>query len=205
MSDKWIIWAREMQSIAQAGLTYSKDKYDIERFERIQVIAAEILSEYTKVNLETVKGLLKCEKGYLTPKVDIRAAIIKDNKILLVQEELDEKWSLPGGWADIGLSVSENAIKEAYEEAGVKIEPKKIIAVLDKDKHNKPKTFNSIYKIFVLCDFINGQYIKNIETKDSKFFGFDELPNLSEIRNNKEQIKMCFDFAKNQIKDTVFD
>ncbi|MGL4741494.1 MAG: NUDIX hydrolase [Sarcina sp.] len=205
MSDKWIEWTREMQSIAQAGITYSKDKYDIERFERLQELAAEIISEYTQVNFEKVKDLLQNEKGYLTPKVDIRAAIIKDNKILLAQEELDDRWSLPGGWADIGLSVSENAIKEAYEEAGAKIKPKKIIAILDKDKHNTPKTFNSIYKIFVLCDFIEGEYKENIETKASEFFSFDELPNLSEIRNSKEQIKMCFDFASGKYKDTIFD
>lgn len=203
--DKWLSWATKMQSIAMAGLTYSKDKYDIERFEQLRDLSAEIVSEYTDVKFEKVKDLLKCETGYLTPKVDVRAAIIKDNKILLVKESLDGLWSLPGGWADVNLSVSENAIKEAKEEAGADIIPKRIIAILDRNKHNKPISMTSIYKIFVLCEYIDCNFESNTETEQCDFFSLDKLPALSTGRINEKQIKMCFDAYNNTNSDVIFD
>ncbi len=109
--NKLLKWATEIDSIAQAGLTYSKDVYDIDRFNQLKSIAADIISESTNLELHKVKEVLLEESGYLTPKVDVRAAIIKENKILLVKEKLDGTWSLPGGWADINLSVSENIKK----------------------------------------------------------------------------------------------
>ncbi|MGL5642981.1 MAG: NUDIX hydrolase N-terminal domain-containing protein, partial [Paraclostridium sp.] len=191
--------------IAQAGLTYSKDKYDLERFEQLKNISAEIISGYTEVEVEKVKDLLDMEEGYLTPKVDVRGAIIKEDKILLVKESIDGSWSMPGGWADVNLSVSENIIKEAKEEAGVNIIPMKIIAILDRNKHNKPISIQSIYKIFVLCDFIDGEFEKNTETEESRFFKLDELPSLSTARNTLEQIKMCFEACNKEVFETIFD
>lgn len=177
--DKWLIWATKIQSIAMAGLTYSKDKYDIERFEQLKDLSAEIVSEYADAKFEKVKDLLRCETGYLTPKVDVRAAIIKDNKILLVKESLDGLWSLPGGWADIKLSVSENVIKVAKEEAGADIIPKRIIAILDRNRHNKPISMASIYKIFVLCEYVDCNFKNNTEIEACGFFELDKLPALS--------------------------
>ncbi|GAA0105374.1 NUDIX hydrolase [Paraclostridium sordellii] len=203
MGQKWLKWATEIQSISQAGLTYSKDKYDLERFNNLKDISSEIISEYTEI--EIVREIINIEEGYLTPKVDIRGAIIKDNEILLVKESIDGFWSLPGGWADVNLSVSENIIKESIEEAGVDIKPRKIVAILDKNKYNKPISVQSIYKVFILCDFISGKFEKNIETEESKFFKFDELPNLSTARNTKEQIKMCFDAFNKVGFETIFD
>lgn len=203
--DKWLTWATKMQSIAMAGLTYSKDKYDIERFEQLRDLSAEIVSEYADVEFEKVKDLLKCETGYLTPKVDVRAAIIKDNKILLVKESLDGLWSLPGGWADVNLSVSENAIKEAKEEAGADIIPKRIIAILDRNKHNKPISMTSIYKIFVLCEYVDCTFESNTETEECELFSLNELPELSTGRINEKQIKMCFDTYNNINSDVIFD
>lgn len=205
MIQKWLKWATEIQSIAQAGLTYSKDKYDLERFEQLKKISAEIISEYTEVEVEKVKDLLDMEEGYLTPKVDVRGAIIKEDKILLVKESIDGAWSMPGGWADINLSVSENIIKEAKEEAGVNVTPRKIIAILDRNKHNKPISIQSIYKIFVLCDFVDGEFEKNTETEESSFFKLDELPSLSTARNTIEQIKMCFEACNKEVFETIFD
>ena len=205
MGDKWIKWATQIDSIAQAGITYSNDKFDIERFNMLKDISAEIISEYTEVEFKKVKDLLDSESGYLTPKVDIRGAIIKDNKILLVKESVDNCWSLPGGWADVNLSVSENIIKEAKEEAGVNIKPIKLVSVLDRNKHNKPITMSTIYKIFVLCEFIDGDFIENIETLESRFFSLDKLPELSLVRNTKEQIVDCFKVYENKIVDTIFD
>ncbi|WP_055071621.1 NUDIX hydrolase N-terminal domain-containing protein [Clostridium massiliamazoniense] len=205
MEDKWLTWATRLQSIAQAGLEYSKDKYDIERFDEIRNISAEIISEYTDLSMSKVKDLFCNEKGYQTPKVDVRAAIFKDEKILLVKESLDGTWSLPGGWADIGLSVKENVIKESFEEAGVKVEPERIIAIQDRNKNNKPISPYSIYKIFVLCKLIEGEFKENIETEESGYFKLEELPKLSEGRNNKEQIELCFKAKNNSNQEAYFD
>lgn len=205
MQLKWIKWVSEMQSIAQAGLAYSKDKYDLDRFNQLKDLSQEIISEYTDVEVEKVRDLFDNEVGYLTPKVDVRGAAIKDNKILLVKENNDGLWSMPGGWADVNLSVSENIIKEAKEEAGADIIPKKLVAVLDRNKHNKPVSIQSIYKIFVLCDFVDGDFEENTETEASQFFELDKLPSLSEARNTKEQINMCFDAYHKEDFEAIFD
>lgn len=205
MEEKWLTWAKRLQSIAQAGITYSKDKYDIERFQEIRELSSEILSNYTDISKEKVKDLFCNETGYQTPKVDVRCAIFINNKILLVKENLDNKWSLPGGWAEVNLSIKENAIKESFEEAGINVKPKKLIALLDKSKHSTTLNPYGIYKAFVLCEFINGDFKENIETDESRLFSLDNLPTLSTERNNYDQIKMCFDFNENQNLDTIFD
>ena len=205
MEEKWLTWAKKLQSIAQAGITYSKDKYDIERFQEIRDLSSEILSNYTDISKEKVKDLFCNETGYQTPKVDVRCAIFINDKLLLVKENLDNKWSLPGGWAEVNLSIKENAIKESFEEAGINVKPKKLIALLDKSKHSNTLTPYGIYKAFVLCEFINGDFKENIETDESRLFSLDNLPTLSTERNNYDQIKMCFDFNEDQNLDTIFD
>lgn len=205
MEEKWLTWAKRLQSIAQAGITYSKDKYDIERFQEIRELSSEILSNYTDISKEKVKDLFCNETGYQTPKVDVRCAIFVKDKILLVKENLDNKWSLPGGWAEVNLSIKENAIKESFEEAGINVKPKKLIALLDKSKHSTTLNPYGIYKAFVLCEFINGNFKENIETDESRLFSLDNLPTLSTERNNYDQIKMCFDFNENQNLNTIFD
>lgn len=127
----WIDWIIELQSLAQAGLTYGKDIYDKERYERIREISAEMMSNIADVPLEKVKGLFCNEIGYQTPKIDTRAAMFKDNKILLVHEN-NGKWSLPGGWCDVNISVAENIIKEVKEESGLNVVAKSVIAVQDR-------------------------------------------------------------------------
>lgn len=205
MDEKWLKWATKLQSIAQAGIEYSKDKYDIERFNEIRNIAADMVSHHTDLEISKVKDLFCNEVGYQTPKVDVRAAVFKENKILLVKETLDGCWSLPGGWADVGLSVKENVIKESFEEAGVKVEPERIIAIQDRNKNNKPISPYSIYKIFVLCKLTSGEFKENIETEDSGFFSLENLPNLSEGRNNKKEIELCFKAKDEEYLNPFFD
>jgi ADP-ribose pyrophosphatase YjhB (NUDIX family) len=205
METKWLSWAKRLQSIAQAGLTYSKDKYDIERFQQIRDISIEILNEYTEISNEKIKDLFCNETGYQTPKVDIRGAVFKDGKILLVKESIDGRWSLPGGWAEVNLSVKENVIKELREETGLNVVPKRLIAVLDRNKHNHPITPYGIYKIFVLCELIGGVFEKNIETVESGFFSLEDLPPLSLGRVTKEQIAMCFEAKYNDNFTAIFD
>ena len=193
-----------MQSLAQAGLTYGKDIYDKERYERIRDISAEMLSNKTDISIEKVKDLFCNETGYQTPKLDTRAAIFNDNKILLVKEN-SGKWSLPGGWVDVNVSVKENTIKEVKEESGLDVTADKIIAVQDRAKHNLPVYAYGVCKIFVLCSVIGGEFEKNIETTESRYFNKDELPELATEKNTEEQIKMCFEAYESDNWITLFD
>ena len=191
-SEFWLNTAIELQSLAQAGLTYGKDVYDKERYERIREISAEMVANMLQMPLQKVKDLFCCESGYQTPKIDTRAAIFKNGKILLVHEN-NGTWSLPGGWCDVNISVGENTAKEVREEAGLEVKTDKIIAVQDRAKHNLPLYAYSVCKIFVQCSVIGGKFKENIETTEYKYFAKDELPLLAEEKNNEEQIKMCFD------------
>ncbi len=201
---RWLEWAIELQSLAQAGLTYSKDTYDIERFERIRDISAEMVAHKSDIPTEKVMGLFCNETGYQTPKLDTRAAVFKDEKILLVREN-NGKWSLPGGWVDVNVSVGENAVKEVKEESGLDVKAKKIIAVQDRNRHNLPVYAYGICKFFILCDLIGGQFKENIETTGFDYFTLDNLPPLAEEKNTSEQIKMCFEAYKSDSWQVQFD
>lgn len=203
-NEKWLQWAVELQSLAQAGLFYCKDKYELERYERIREISAEMISYKSEIPIEKVKNLFCSDVGYQTPKIDTRAAIFKDKKILLVHE-INGTWALPGGWVDVNLSVKENIIKEVKEEAGLDVRVKRIIAVQDREKHNLPIYAYKVCKIFMQCEVIGGVFIPNIETTGFSYFGIDELPNLAEEKNNKEQIKMCFKAMNSKIWEASYD
>ncbi len=203
-NEKWLQWAVELQSLAQAGLFYCKDKYELERYERIREISAEMLSLKTDIPLEKVKDLFCGDVGYQTPKIDTRAAIFKDGKILLVHE-VNGTWALPGGWVDVNVSVMENTIKEVREEAGLDVTVKRIIAVQDREKHNLPIYAYKVCKIFMQCEVTGGAFVPNIETTGFDYFGMDELPCLAEEKNNREQIEMCFRAMRSEIWETLYD
>lgn len=189
-NEKWL------QSLAQAGLFYGKDPFDIERYERIREISAEMISYKSDISLEKVKELFCSDTGYQTPKLDTRAAIFKEN---------NGTWSLPGGWVDVNISVKENTIKEVKEEAGLNVSADFVIAVQDREKHNLPIYAYKICKIFVMCSILDGQFEKNIETVESQFFEIDELPELAAEKNTKEQIEMCFEAYRAEHWTTLFD
>ena len=202
--EKWLELIIEIQSLAQNGLAYTNNVYDKERFERLRDISAEMLSMKSDLSLEKVKDLFCNEKGYQTPKLDTRAVIFKDDKILLVKEN-NGTWSLPGGWVDVLESVASNTVKEAKEETGLDVVPKRIIAIQDRNKHNKPIYAYGICKIFVLCEVIGGKFEKNIETIETDYFSLDELPLLAEAKTNKEQIEMCFKAVNDESWQVQFD
>ena len=203
--ERWLKWAMEIQSLAQSGLAYTQNKYDIERYERLREISAEILSEKTSLNLDKVKNLFCNEKGYQTPKLDTRAAIFKGNKILLVHEN-NGTWALPGGWCDVLESVKSNTEKEVKEETGLDAKAVKIISIQDRNKHNKPAYAYGVCKVFVLCDILGGEFIENIETTGTQYFSLDNLPsNLAEEKSNQEQIEMCFNAYYDKNWQTQFD
>ncbi|HFL2425958.1 TPA: NUDIX hydrolase N-terminal domain-containing protein [Clostridioides difficile] len=204
MNEKWLEWAIELQSIAQAGITYGKDIYDIERYERIREISAEMIAYKTDISTEKVRNLFCNESGYQTPKLDTRAVIFENGKILLVKENTG-KWSLPGGWVEVNLSVKENTIKEVKEESGLDITADRIIAIQDRAKHNLPIYAYGVCKIFVLCTVIGGTFKENIETTEFSYFSENELPELATEKNTEEQIKMCFEACRTDTWTVIFD
>jgi ADP-ribose pyrophosphatase YjhB (NUDIX family) len=205
MNNKWLLWATELQSIAQSGLTFCENDYDRDRYERIRDITIDILHEYTDIDHKKVRDLFASEEGYQTPKVDIRAVVFRDEEILLIKEKVDGGWAMPGGWADVNTSVSESAIRECMEEAGANVKPKRIIAIHQASKHNNPLYPFTIYKIFVECELIDYNFKDNTETLDSGFFTKDSIPVLSTDRTSKSQIEICFEAKKHKVFETLFD
>ena len=203
--EHWLKWAIEIQALAQNGLTYTKDVYDKERFERLREISAEMLAEKTDIPVDKVKDLFCNEKGYQTPKLDTRAAIFKDGKILLVHEN-NGTWALPGGWVDVLESVGSNTIKEVKEETGLDVRSQKIIASQDRNQHNTPSDAYGICKVFVLCELLGGEFKENTETTEIKYFSLDEIPqNLANEKTSMEQIEMCFRALNDSNWQTKFD
>ena len=201
--ERQIELARELQALAQTGLYYCQDKFCRERYNRIRDIAAEMVAERTDLPLAKVKDLFCDEIGYQTPKIDTRAAIFRDGKILLVREK--GGWSLPGGWCEVNLSPAENVIKEAREEAGLDCVVEKIIAVHDYTKHNRPPFIFGIVKIFYLCRATGGDFVPNIETDAEGYFSEDNLPEMNLARSTAEQVKLCFEAARADVWETRFD
>lgn len=183
----------EMQMLVQAGLAYSRDPFDIDRFQTLRRLAAEMLADGGGLPLEQVETLFCGGEGYPTPKLDSRAAIFDEQgRILLVREKSDGTWSLPGGWVDANLSVADNLVKEVREEAGLDVLPGKLVALLDRNRHNRPLFACGIAKAFMICHVTGGQFAPNIEISECGYFPPDGLPELSVSRNTREQIAMCF-------------
>lgn len=211
MGYAWLDWAKQIQSIAQIGLTYSKDVYDLERFEQLRKLSIEIMARNTEAEMDKLPDLFAGESGYATPKVDIRAVVLKDNQILLVQEKSDGAWSLPGGWADIGLSPSEVAVKEVREEAGIDVRFVKLLAVLDTKNHNHPPSPYHVYKMFLHCEMMQVQVSEgtlefdSVETSRVSFFDINSLPELSQERNTEDEIRMMFELIQANSAEVICD
>ncbi|MBN1182976.1 MAG: NUDIX hydrolase [Bacteroidales bacterium] len=202
----WLESLKRIHAIAKTGLHYTEGEYDRDRYEQLKEITENLLETYTNLTPEKIDlALNNGQNGYVTPKVDVRGIVFKDGKILMIKEKIDSKWALPGGWADIGYSPSEIAQKEVWEEAGVKVKPKKVIAIFDKAKNQHPPDIFYTYKIFIWCDLLEGDPKPGMETLDARYFGPNELPELSTERNTKEQILHAFRFLENPDKETHFD
>jgi ADP-ribose pyrophosphatase YjhB (NUDIX family) len=201
---QWLQVAQKLQSIAQAGLAYSTDKYDLERFTQIMGVAKDITKQYSMLSMEKIDKIFDLEEGYLTPKVDVRGVVFRNDKILLVKEIADGKWALPGGWADVGYTPSEVVEKEVEEEAGLLVKASRLLAVFDKKCHAHPPDLYYVYKLFLLCKETGGTLTHGMETSDVGFFALHELPELSTGRNTAEQIKTMFEL-RNLHEEALFD
>jgi ADP-ribose pyrophosphatase YjhB (NUDIX family) len=204
-SERLLSWTRDLQSVAQAGLTYSRDPFDRERFERVQHIAAEILARSSAEPLDRALAILRAETGYATPKVDVRAAVFREDKLLLVQEVSDRRWSLPGGWTDVGESASAAAVREVREESGYEVRARKVLGVLDKARHEHPASFWYTYKLVFGCELIGGAPTTSHETTGVDWFARDSLPPLSLERVTPGQIARLFEHHDDETLPTDFD
>ena len=210
MESMWMSWVRKLQSIAQAGLSYSKDEHDLGRFRQVQKIAAEIAAHATDGDLKKISKLFHAEIGYATPKIDVRAAVFnKKGELLLVREKVDEnKWTLPGGWGDVECSPSENTEREVLEESGLTVKARKLAAVYDRNLHGyTPHSWHS-YKIFFICDVVGGELSSTLETSEAKFFTEEELPLEDEIsvgRSRLKHIRRMFEHYHKPDLPTDFD
>ncbi len=205
MNDRILDWAMKIQSIAQTGLAYCRDEFDRERYTELRELSAEMLAERTELPVGRVRELFCGESGYQTPKLDTRAAIVEDGRILLVRER-DGRWALPGGWCDVDRSVAENTVKEALEETGLTVEAERLIAVQDWRRHNACNYIYGIIKIIVLCRAIGGEFAQNIETTETAYFSAEELPEqLAVEKTSREQALMCLDAAAGRLPGVLFD
>lgn len=196
MNNHWLEFAKKVHAIAETGLTFCKNEYDIERYEQLKQLSFEMLGELGNTSPEIVSQMFAHQRGYQTPKIDVRAVIVENGKILMVKEKVDEHWTLPGGWADVGLTPYENAVKETWEEAGLIVEPVKLLAVMDKKCHDHPPTPWYCYKMFVLCNRKGGELKAGMETLDVAFFEQDKLPPLSIERITEGQVHIIFDLLE---------
>ncbi len=182
--------ARRVQAIAQAGLHFAENDFDRERYDELRDLSVSLMLAVSDVSPEKIAGLFTNETGFQTPKVDVRAVVIRDEKILMVREKIDGKYALPGGFADINLSPSQVAVKEVREETGLEVRFNRVMAIIDTDYHSFPPLPYHYYKLIMLCDLIGGEMRDSIETTGADFFAFDQLPPLSEERNTTAMIAL---------------
>ena len=197
---------KQVQALAENGLHFSENDYDLDRYQNIEEISLRMLSLLSGLSAETIELAAPERNGYRTPKVDVRAVIFNpDDEILLVQERIDSRWSLPGGWCDVGYTPTEIAEKEAFEEAGIQVKVNRLLAVLDKKCHDHPEDLFYAYKIFLECRAESYEITTGMETLDVGFFAQDNLPELSTPRNTAAQIHKMFDFHFNRIQWPIID
>ena len=200
----WIQWAREIFSMSQAGLTYSQNEFDIERYKRLQEIAAEMIERQAGLTKASVLESFSMQAGYVTPKIDVRGAVIRDNKILLIQERMDGKWAMPGGWADLGNSPASVAEREVWEESGYQVKAEKVVAVLDANRF-EPMEFYHAFKLIFLCRLEGGEPRISHETLAVDFFDINNLPPLSLFRTDESMLQEVFAHVQDPQRRTAFD
>jgi len=202
---KWLEWVKKLQAIAQNGLTYTENPFEVERYKSLSAIAVEIMASYSNVEPSYVADLFAREGGYATPKVDVRGAVFRGDTILLVREREDGCWTLPGGWADVGESPGEVVVREIYEESGYHTRATKLLAVYDRSKHGHPPLVHHVYKLFFQCELVSGSPSASIETDEVAFFCENEIPELSLGRVVPAQITRIFQHYRHPDWPTDFD
>jgi ADP-ribose pyrophosphatase YjhB (NUDIX family) len=203
---RWLSIARELRALAQTGLAFTADGFDRLRYERVRELAALLLAQGSAADYDSLLELMRQEKGYATPKVDVRGAAFIDGRILMVRELSDGMWTLPGGWADVNQSAGECVAREIAEESGFTARVIKLAAVYDYQKSgHPPRHIDSIYKMFFLCEINGGAARASDETSEVDFFSRDDLPPLSLGRTTAVQIDRMFQHHEHADLPTDFD
>ncbi len=202
---EWLEWGRRLQAIAQTGLTYTEGAYDRERYNQIMAIASEMMAAHTGANSVDVLDLFAKEKGYATPKVDVRGAVFQDDQVLLVLEREDQKWTLPGGWVDVGEPPGEAVVREVFEESGYETRVVKLGAIYDRNRHPHPPMVFHAYKLFFICELTGGSAQTSLETDAVEFFPVANLPELSLGRVVPAQILRMYEHWQHPEWATEFD
>ncbi len=205
MTPKWLDWAQRLQAIAQTGLAYDPHLYDRQRYEAVREIAAEMMAASAGCEVTPVRELFALQAGYATPKVDLRAAVFRNDKILLVQEKEDGGWTLPGGWADVGESPAQGVVRETREESGYETRALKLIAVYDRNLHGHPPIAFHAWKLFFLCEITGGAPAESSETSGVGWFQANALPPLSLSRVTPAQVHRFFEHYRHPDWPTDFD
>lgn len=185
---RWLEWAREIQSLSQTGLTFSQTRYETQRYRRLMELAAEIVESHTHLPRDSLIEDFLRQPGYATPKIDVRGAVVRKGKILLVQERRDRCWCMPGGWADVGERPSGMVVREVWEESGFHVEPRKVIGVYDANRSGTPMDFYHAYKVVFLCEIKGGKARPSDETMAVDFFDFNKVPPLSSERTHQRHL-----------------
>lgn len=206
MEDQWLAWAKRLSALAATGLHYCHDKFDRERYEEVADISASMMAALGDIPIGRVNLALGDGEGHVTPKIDVRAAIIDDGKILLVKEKMDGRWTMPGGYAEVGVSAAENTVKEVWEEAGVKVEASRLYAIRHKAKHAYPADVLDFYKLFFLCERLDDAPLDpGHEVHEAAYFSPDELPPLSEPRVIARDIIEAFAYLADPQRPPLID
>lgn len=202
---QWLLWAREIQALAQTGNTYAENEWQRGRYERLFEIAAEIIQSKTNIPLDIMVKDFHFQKGYATPKIDVRGAVFRNDKILLVKERIDGLWTMPGGWVDVGDTPSASVEREVLEESGYRVKAKKVIGVYDANRV-KPYVFYHAFKIVFLCKILSGESRTSNETSAVDFFPLDQVPDhFAGERTKYRHIVDAFNAMNNSSVNTVFD
>jgi ADP-ribose pyrophosphatase YjhB (NUDIX family) len=205
MDPMWLRWVKQLQAIAQDGLTYATDDYDVGRYEQLRDIAAEILAVHSTGELEGAHRLLELERGPATPKVDVRAAVFDGGRILLVKEPDDGSWSLPGGWAGAGETPAEAAVREVREESGYRVRAARLLSAYDRDRQGHTPIPYHVYKLVFLCEVMDRTPARAVDADGVGFFGEHELPELSLSRVIPDQIERLFEHHRRPDMPADFD
>jgi len=206
MDPAWLQWAKRLQAIAQNGLTYAENPFDVERYQAVRRLAAEIMAEASTMTVDAVLDMLSEDRGYATPKVDVRGVVFRDRKILLVKDRLGDCWTLPGGWADVGQTARENVEREVEEESGFRTRAVKLLAVHDRRRHLKMRPMSlDIYKLFFLCELLGGEPRTSHEVEEVRFCARDEIDTMNIGKVTGAQIHRMFEHAEHPDWPTDFD
>lgn len=202
---RWLHWAQQLQAVAQTGDAYANNEFDRQRYDLVRNIAAAMVAAGAGAEPQAVVELFKRDGGYATPRMDVRAAVFRDDRILMVQERSDGLWTLPGGFADVGDSPSVAVEREVREESGFTVRANKLVALFDRNRHPHPPFGYHLWKAFFLCELQGGEARASIETSAAEFFALEDLPPLSQGRISVGQVQLMFEHHRNVQLPAAFD